>query len=179
MASNSKEYSRRYYEQNREKINAQRRKRYTEDPDFAERQREASRKAMRRMRKLGRKSDTQRAPAAHLPRRYRVPVGDGETRLVTMYHIGALAEHLDRRPRTLYTWEKQKVLPEAMFRDTSQRRLYTWDQILALKKAMKQALASAKGDKSKLLPELRDRFHQVWKSMPHGVQEEDNGEDGK
>ena len=168
---NESEYNRRYYEKHRELLNQKRRKKYLTDPEFAERQRARSRQAMKRMRearKEARKNgvSTRRQSG---PRMYEVTI-NGEKREVRMYHIGALAQLLGRRVKTLYTWEKKGVLPKAMFRDTAKRRMYTEDQVVGLVEAFNEVVSNATGHK--WLPEVLAAFREVWSSMPQGVKEE-------
>ena len=49
-----------------------------------------------------------------------------------MYTIGELAQRLDRQRQTLRKWEKQGIIPQAIYRSGADRRLYTRNQIEAI-----------------------------------------------
>lgn len=49
-----------------------------------------------------------------------------------MYTIGELAQRLDRQRQTLRKWEKQGIIPQAIYRSGADRRLYTKNQIEAI-----------------------------------------------
>ena len=168
---NTPENNRKYYEENRLDINRKRRQRYAEDPDYAERKREQSRQNEAKKTRL---AQEKRAEAGEKqPRRsavtwMKIKVGNDFVHS-RMYQISHLAARMSRKSATLRTWERQKVLPKAMFRDKVNRRLYTEDQVRGLVMALGEVMSKAKGHRYKT--ELRDAFHQVWKSMPRGVNE--------
>ena len=49
-----------------------------------------------------------------------------------MFTIGELAQRLDRQRQTLRKWEKQGIIPQAIYRSGADRRLYTKNQIDAI-----------------------------------------------
>ena len=49
-----------------------------------------------------------------------------------MFTMGELADRLDRQGQTLRKWEKQGIIPQAIYRSGSNRRLYTRNQIEAI-----------------------------------------------
>ena len=49
-----------------------------------------------------------------------------------MFTIGELAQRLDRQRQTLRKWEKQGLIPQAIYRSKAGRRLYTKNQIEAI-----------------------------------------------
>ena len=49
-----------------------------------------------------------------------------------MFTIGDLAQRLDRQRQTLRKWEKQGLIPQAIYRSGANRRLYTKNQIDAI-----------------------------------------------
>lgn len=57
---------------------------------------------------------------------------------VTMYSIGEIARRLGRDPQTIRKWERDGVIPVAMFRDVKNRRMYTQEQIEAIVKIAKE-----------------------------------------
>jgi hypothetical protein len=166
------EYNRRYYLKHREKIVTQRRRKYLTDADYADRQRQRSREDMRLLRARRKKERIEKGPRENVPSAYRHYTLDvnGEKRVVKMYRIGALGTRLDRKRKTLLGWEADGILPEAMFRDSSNRRLYSEDQVNALVAALKKVLVETKGHKWK--PQLRDAFFSAWKTMPKGIKED-------
>jgi hypothetical protein len=173
MPTNDPEYAKEYYRKNREKILAKKRKKYVSDSVFAERQRKRSLQSVRHRRSLGQdnflinraKKSSRRKSG---PRLYEITV-NGRTQEVLMYHIGDLAQLFGRKVKTLYMWERENVLPHAMFRDSANRRMYTKDQVNALVEAFHQVIEEAEGHR--WLPQLRDAFAMVWKTMPQGVKE--------
>ena len=172
MPSNDPEYAKEYYRKNREKILAKRRKKYVADAAFANRQRQRSLQSVQHRRAIGQdKTLNERKKASRRrsgPRLYEVVV-NGRTQEALMYHIGDLAQLLGREVKTLYMWEREKVLPLAMFRDSANRRMYTQDQVDALSAAFHEVIAAVEGHR--WLPELRAAFAKVWKLMPQGVKE--------
>ena len=172
MPSNSSEYSKKYYQKNREKLAQARRKKYLTDPAFAERQRARSKQSMRRRREAMKEANKRDGIVSNRksgPRLYEVII-NGEPQEVRMYHIGALAQLLGRRVKTLYMWEKTGILPKAMFRDSAKRRMYTEDQVTALVEGFHKVMAEALGHK--WLDLLSIVFREIWDSMPQGVKDE-------
>lgn len=172
MPTNDPEYAREYYLKNREKILAKKRKKYITDGSFADRQRKRSLQSVQHRRALGKDNYLlQRGKKLRRrsgPRLYMVTV-NGREEEVLMYRIGDLAQLLGRQVKTLYMWEREKVLPDAMFRDSANRRMYSQDQVNVLVEAFHKVIEEAEGHR--WLPQLRNAFATAWKTMPQGVKE--------
>lgn len=61
---------------------------------------------------------------------------DGKT--LELFTIGELASRLDRQRQTLRKWERDGVIPQAVFRSGSNRRLYTRNQIEVIVRCVKK-----------------------------------------
>ena len=172
--SNTKDYDRAYYEAHREKLLAERRRKYAENKEFREKQKARSiasnkrrRAKLRAERLLNPEEKTRKRP--NLGKWFRLKVR-GEEIKVKMFGIGSLAARMDRKTKTLQFWERDGVLPEAMFRDSANRRMYTEDQLEALTDAYNEAVRES-NPKRPHRHVLRDKFFTVWKTMPQGVKE--------
>jgi len=174
MAANSAEYNRKYYEKKREKILAEKRKRYNQDPDYADRQRMRSRQASTKKRQIAQEDRGEdyvdgRKNRKSGPVWWKVKLGDKEIP-VRMYGIGILASKLGRQTKTLQRWERNGTLPKAMFRDTADRRMYTSDQVEVLSRAFNAVIKAAKGHN--WLLDLKVAFHDAWRTLPNGIRED-------
>lgn len=92
---------------------------------------------------------------------------EGTSREVWMYTSGALSQALDRQTQTLRLWEKQGIMPTALYRDTRGRRLYTEDQvrgIVALFREFRFEQPYAWRDSS-----IPAGMKKLWEDMPEGV----------
>lgn len=162
-------YNASYYQQHKEKILAARAQRYRTDPEYREKTMHAAIERKKRLRaeaipkprkKLGLESVT------HL-----IQIGDQDVE-VEMFTSGQLARFMDRTIQTIRLWEKNGILPKALYRTSSGSRLYTALQVQELVKA----LASAKrGDGVSLVRErisstsFPARAEEIWKKYPNGV----------
>ena len=169
MAS-SKEYNDSYYERNREKLLAKKRKKYNQDPAYAERQRQRSKDNSTKKRTIAKEERGE----DHVDGRRNRKTGPTWWKLggvpVRMYGIGLLAQKLGRQTKTLQRWERNDVLPKAMFRDTCNRRMYTDDQVKALVGAFNKTIKAAAGHE--WLIALKTAFHAAWRELPKGIRED-------
>ena len=180
---NTREYNRKYYEEHKAEISAKRRRRYLEDPEFAELSRKRAREGMRRKRareRLESSPEERRKRNRNAPRPAKIEIRKGVYVETEMYTVGALAAKLHRSVKTIYYWESKDIIPKAMFRNASGHRVYTKDQVDALVEALfrvEREVALNKKDNGLVrerLTLLRGAFHQVWKKLPNGVKEPKN-----
>jgi hypothetical protein len=135
------EYNKTYYEKNKAKIRAARAERYQTDPDYRERVKAAAllrKQELKRNRKKGPVKQRNRGPMR--PVKFNVDIGNGELMATTMFTAGWLAKKFDRTPQTIRLWEKNGILPAAMYRSDSGDRLYTHLQVSLLLKAYTEAI---------------------------------------
>lgn len=142
-----------YYAKNKEKVNAERRRKYKENPEYRDRVLKASRDYRKRQR-----DDEDRV---RLPR-YQTPVvkdtGDGGA--VQLFSVGAFASYLGRSVQAINHWEKSEILPPTPYRDGRGFRYYTRD--------MMEVVRQAVGTKRRLFPvdeNMRTDILRLWKDL--------------
>lgn len=161
MGSNTRQYEHSYYKRHRMEILKQRRQRYAQDPEYAERIRRLARERGKRKKK---RRNTKFPPMA----RYYTITVDGKDRDVLMYEVGALAQRLGRGARTIQAWETKGTIPAALYRSDINRRLYTEDQVEALDAAMQKACKENAGGVKVVV--LRKIFFEAWNALDsHGL----------
>lgn len=107
-----KDYNSRYYEQNKERINKRRRRKYHLDREYSEKCKKQSRESYRRrMRQDGKVDRT-------------VILVDGEY----FYTTGYFREITGREPTTIRTLQRNGIIPEATNVNDSGWRLYNENQ---------------------------------------------------
>jgi len=181
MATADPNYHRDYYEANKEGINAKRRQRYADDPEYAAKQRAAARARHERLKAEGtprkRKKKAKVDPAASKSRRQEavwtrkmsIVVG-GRNLAVTMHTLGYLADRLGRSIQGLRQWETAGILPKAMYRDNAKRRLYTSYQVDAIADLHEQHFPDGAKKRRRIKGGPFQRaLHQLWTDMPQGV----------
>ena len=142
----AREQKRAWWARVKDERNAERRRRYREDAAYRKAQQQRVVERRTRLRQEAEKTmnelkDTNLPkPRARRPMRPRtMPVEiDGVRLEVTMYTTGALAVALDRTSQSLRLWERQGILPEALYRDDRSRRLYTEDQVRGIVSVFEQ-----------------------------------------
>lgn len=87
---------------------------------------------------------------------------------VELYTIGELADRLDRQRQTLRKWERDGIIPQALFRSKTNRRLYTKAQCDAIvsvveKYDLKQGQA--------IPPEFREEVFKAFKEASKEFEE--------
>jgi hypothetical protein len=106
------------------------------------------------------------------PRKFILEVDELEVE-VWMYSTGALAHSLSRSSQTVRLWEKNGVLPTAMYRDDRGRRMYTQDQVeMVVGVFEKFAGENAFAWKDSGIPEM---IKTEWANMPAGVKPKGDG----
>lgn len=124
-----REYQRRYYQENREKISKRKRERYASDPKVRE---AARKKAMARY--LQNRSED---GGERKVRRYnhpRVVVVDGETQL--FHCVREFADRVGRNVQTITKWEAMEVIPTPPMVDKAGRRWYSEKHMTAIASAV-------------------------------------------
>lgn len=135
--SNDKKYFHDYYEKNKKKIAAKRRKKYREDATYREQLKERSRQATQRRRKVGRmvpefmlddtKFDGRRMKL--------IPVGKSS---VCVYLGKLLADAIGVTTMTISLWNKEGVIPPPSFQGSDGRRWYTKPYIELMRNCVRQ-----------------------------------------
>jgi hypothetical protein len=144
---------RQWYEANKERVAAQRKARYENDPEYRERilenrkkQREREKEARQRRAIQGNVLENRKLKT------FKVNSDLGSC-VSTFYSIGQLAKEIGVAVATLRKWERDGVLPLPIYRTDGQHRLYTEDQVSIIKEVFlenKQGKWSLKIFKSEL-----------------------------
>lgn len=173
MTDKGSSYFAKYYAENKEKILSRRRQRYKEDPEYREkimaRAREAKRKLLAK-----RKVERAKNKDKNQPTRFRIQYGDEEIP-VDMYTTGQVAKKLGRTTQTIRIWEKNGLIPEALYRTTAHDRLYTELQLTLLVEAYRKVVK--RFGARKVLTRIgstnfSDLAHKIWEDHPLGIEEE-------
>jgi hypothetical protein len=146
-------YFEEYYKKNKDSVNAERRRKYHEDPSYRERVLKASRKY--------RKSQRDDEDRVRLPR-YQTPLskeaGDGGS--LQLFSVGAFAVYLGRSVQAITHWEKSGILPPTPYRDDRGFRYYT--------REMMDVVRSAVGTRRRLFPvdeNMRSDILKKWREL--------------
>lgn len=137
-ADDRSEYYKRYYEDKKGDINARRKQRYDEDPDYRDRVLAASQK-YREAQRVDNPRPRIKIPKYAQPLVKTTPDG-GEVRL---FSVGACARALKRSVQSISHWESKGVLPSTPYRDGRGHRYYTYEMITAIRDVI--------GDRSRVL----------------------------
>jgi len=151
-----------WYDENKERLNSERRRRYREDKAYRERMLEAGRKWRERTKP---KTATSGGRAGGpMPIKYISING----RQVKVYSNGTLAKMLGIKIGTLRVWLARGIIPEATYRDDGENRLWTEDQVDVILTARKVSLTQ-QGNvqwKSSAFPQL---VKAEFDKMPNGI----------
>lgn len=130
----SANYFREWYEKNREEVLNKRRKRYREDPEYAERCRQNARGRKRTGGKTG-------------PSKERRPVSFSYGgKVVSGWTVSHLAKRVGRSVPTIRNWVNAGSMPESPIRTDVGHRLYTDGMILVVRKAVNKRGRIKSGD---------------------------------
>jgi len=124
-----------WYERNKEKRNAARRKKYAEDEDYREQVLSNTREIRRKQREERREERKAERKATRVNvtgrwKEFKIKTKQGEVTAVT---IGALARSVGCSIKTLRDWERKKLIPKTRHRSKRGDRLYTPEQVLHIK----------------------------------------------
>lgn len=132
-------YFERYYEENRDKINKKRKRKYHGDPEYRENVLQASRDYRSRKRKENSEGVLDRPVGLRRLQRFQSVVdrrvGDGNT--IKLMSVGAFAQLLGRSIQSVNHWEKDGVLPCTPYRDSRGFRYYTLGMMEIVKRWVK------------------------------------------
>jgi len=165
------EYNRQYYERNKERIQARKKKRYHNDAGVkeayitraVERKRRLSKEkaALKRMGKLPLKREWAEYNVQH----------NGRWFVVEMTTAGILARMFSRSIQTLRIWESRCILPKCVWRSPASDRLYTRLQVEGLMKIYKDQIRKyGKHIVNTRIgsTEFSSRAHELWVQYPLG-----------
>lgn len=132
--ASSATYFARWYAENGKSLNAERARRYREDPAYKEKVLEQNRAARQKKRTetkvRRRKAGTaERVERAWKTRPLTMTLEDGSEATVQGFTIGAAAALLGVSVQAIRLWERRRYLPGTPFRFDGRDRLYTYDQI--------------------------------------------------
>lgn len=165
-----REYNKKYYENNRDKLLEKKRKRYREDEEYRNKvnSRAVDRQRSRRV------TVTRRKRSAKDPKVFQVSI-DGALVDLKMYTLRQLAVALGKSIKTLRAWEDRGILPKALYRDTcgsSGNRLYPEFQFTLILEAYAKALQDdgrKRIDTRVGSTSLPRRLKEIWDKYPKGV----------
>lgn len=172
-SENSTEYSKAYYRKNREEIAEKKKKRYESDPEYKEEILERARERRHRIaleREERRKKEPKKDPMT--PHVFALNVG-GIDRKLNMYTAGQLALLVGRKTQTIRLWERNGILPEALYRSMAGDRLYTEFQIRNISRIYDQVVSEF-GNKARTRigqTNFSKLVSEFWGKYPIGVQE--------
>lgn len=129
-----------WYEKNKDKRNAARRKRYSEDQAYRERVLSETREARRQEREKRRAERSKERKASKVVvtggwKEFKIETDEGEVTAVT---IGALARSIGCSIKALRDWEGKEYIPETPYRSARGDRLYTPKMVLHIKATVEE-----------------------------------------
>lgn len=140
MMDEENSYFKKWYDEHSDGLNAQRREKYKNDPEYRKRVKEWNRRA--REKRTEERAEQRRAErravkmkASSSWKTIDVEV-DGVKR--RMFTIGALAKALGRGVSTVRVWERMKVLPETPYRSDKGDRLYSVEMVEEIRDQLKE-----------------------------------------
>jgi hypothetical protein len=136
MVAQDSLWQKEYYQKNKERISERKKKRYQGDPEFRERVKVASKEFNATRLKVKREKIAQgllpaRKPRIDTAKEYRIMVGQ-YTVTTKMHTSRVLGRCLGRQAQTIRLWERNGILPCAMYRTSNGLRLYTDFQVRKL-----------------------------------------------
>lgn len=139
--SKAPDYFKEWYDENREDLNARRREKYAQDPEYRAKVQQWNRDARARRRKDEEKEDrrTRRAVKIRPSGQWKTVEVEVDGVKVRMFTIGALAKAIGKGISTIRVWERTGVLPETPHRSNKGDRLYTLEMVEAIQKSLKRA----------------------------------------
>lgn len=172
------EYYARYYEKNKERLAAEKRSRYRNDPEYRKAARDRAklrRRELSQQEKETRKKTgvvvSRRGPRE--PKSYMIKVNDTPME-VMMYTLGQVAKILRREIQTVRKWERDGVIPKPTYRSKGKSgyRLYTQLQVDGIRDAYRAATmthgASAVRRRIKTTG-FPEAVKKLWLDYPYGV----------
>lgn len=147
-----------WYDANKARVSAQRKARYENDPEYRE-SILANRKKQREQEKHDRsRRDVKGNVLANRKlKQFKVSHEEYGSTVTQFYSIGQMAKKLNLAVATMRKWEREGVIPEAMYRSEGGHRLYTIDQVTIIHEVYEKYLTSTIAQKThwKLSAEFR------------------------
>ena len=148
---------RQWYEQNKQRVAAQRKARYENDPEYRQRildnrkkQREKEKHERSRREVKGNVLENRKL------KQFQVKHDEYGSVVTQFYSIGQTAKKLNLAVPTIRKWEREGVIPEAMYRSNGGHRLYTLDQVTIIAEVYEKYLSEC--IKSQTHWKLSDEF---------------------
>jgi len=161
-----------WYDQNKERVAAQRKARYANDPEYRARILE-NRKKQREREKAQRA--TREVQGNVIENRkyktFKVQHDEHGSCVTHFLSIGQIARVLELSVPTLRKWEREEVIPPAMYRSNGGHRLYTIDQVNTIKEVYDRhtKIAEEQGKGWKLTSEFRSDIRTELSQLILGV----------
>ncbi len=155
-------YFQNYYEERKDGILAERKKRYATDPEYRD-------KVLRSSQEY--RDNQRKEPRVKMPRYQKPLVGtasDGAE--VQLFSVGALAVFLGRSVQAINHWEKHDLIPRTPYRDDRGFRYFTHAMMVAIKDEV--------GTKKRLFPldpQMQTKIRTKWTAL--GVPFDYDGDD--
>ena len=124
-----------WYKEHGKELNASRRDRYTNDPEYKKQVLAANRESRKRRRQGQLKERTLERKAKQLKpkNQWKTIEKEVDGKVLKLVTIGALASVLGRSKLGVRLLEKKKVIPPAAFHNEQNERLYTPEQVMEIR----------------------------------------------
>jgi DNA-binding transcriptional regulator YiaG len=168
VSEQEKEYFKRYYQEHKAEIAAKKKERYQTDPEYRAAIQERKRQTrLRRKREREAKKAKAKKKDPLAPKVFSVQIG-GHDRELSMYSSTQLARMLGRSVQTIRLWEREGILPKAVYRCNNNNRLYTEFQVKMLVAAMFDVV----NEHGRLkLKSFTEHARAIWDNYPYGIEE--------
>jgi hypothetical protein len=164
-----KKYNSEYYRKNKDRINADKKRRYREDPEYR-------RQMIERARKQTKRNTQKRADEKqkNKPVTYKVRIS-GKDFSILMFGSRHIADALGYSLRTLHNWESMGILPKALYRNNVGKfgdRLYPEFQYLKIIEAYGEVVKKYGRSFARRRigqTDFGERLAQLWLKYPKGI----------
>jgi len=181
MSDTPSGYNREYYLKNKDRIAAQKKLRYENDPEYRE-----AVKARRREQKARQRAAKAKARENQLPtnqreaRKKRVILPNGERAVARMYTLGQASWRIGITSQTLTKWEQIGVIPEPTYRTPGGLRTYTTDEVSVIRRAYNKhtKLQAEAGERWRLTDEFRADIARGMAKLTQGLASNHPQEEG-
>jgi DNA-binding transcriptional regulator YiaG len=168
VSENEKKYFQQYYLDHKEKIAAKKKERYQKDPEYRAAIQDRNRKvrALKKKRREDRKKKASKKDPRR-PKKFSVHIG-GLERELSMYSSTQFARMVGRSVQTIRLWEREGILPKAVYRCNNNNRLYTEFQVKMLVAAMFDVV----NEYGRLVLKPFSKYARaIWDNYPYGIEE--------
>lgn len=168
VSKNEKKYFRQYYLDHKKEIAAKKKERYQNDPEYRAAIQDRNRKvrAFKKKKREEQKKKVEKKDPMK-PKKFSVRIG-GYERELSMYSSTQLAKMMGRSVQTIRLWERDEVLPKAIYRCNNNNRLYTEFQVKMLVAAMFDVVNECGRLK---LKRFSEHTRAIWDNYPYGIEE--------